>query len=274
MFKIIACIVVYNNSFEEIKDMVKEFYKENINQKLVIVDNSNTGYLKDNLLLINNEIEYIISEYKGYGHGNNLVIKKYEGQAKYFLIMNPDIFIKFEDLVKLLNYADKISEFGIIMPKIIFPDGELQYVCKLFPNPFNLFVRRFLGNTPLAQKMDYEYELRFTNYEKEMIVPVLSGSFMLCDYGKLIKENGFNSIFFMYMEDVDLSRRMYKHGNYFYPEISVIHKHNKESYRSLKMVFIHILSAIKYFNKWNWFSDKERKEINKKIIKSYKKGNV
>ena len=52
-----------------------------------------------------------------------------------------------------------------------------------------------------------------------MIVPVLSGSFMLCDYGKLIKENGFDSIFFMYMEDVDLSRRMYKHGNYFYPEI-------------------------------------------------------
>ena len=76
----------------------------------------------------------------------------------------------------------------------------------------------------------------------------------------------------MYLEDVDLSRRMYKYKNFFYPNVLAIHKHNRESYRTLKMTFIHIISAIKYFNKWHWFFDKERKKINNSIIEKYKKG--
>ena len=95
---------------------------------------------------------------------------------------------------------------------------------------------------------------------------------MFCNYNNLLKENGFDERFFMYLEDVDLSRRMYKYKNYYYPDISVIHKHNKESYKTLKMTFIHIKSAIKYFNKWHWFFDRGRKEINSTIINSYKRG--
>ena len=272
MFKLVGCIVVYNTGFDEIKELMKEFYKEDIGQKLVIIDNSNTGYLKDGIFTINEKVDYIISPNNGYGYGNNIAIQKYAGKSKYFLILNPDIFIKFKELKKLIDYAEEKEEFGIIMPKITYEDGENQYLCKLLPKPVNLLGRRFLFKLSFFKKLDYIYELRFTGYDKEITVPVLSGCFMLCNYHNLLKENGFDERFFMYLEDVDLSRRMYKYKNFFNPNISAVHKHNRESYRTLKMTFIHMKSAIKYFNKWQWFFDKERKIVNNSIIEKYKKG--
>ena len=272
MFKLVGCIVIYNTDFNEIKELIKEFYKEEIGQQLVIIDNTNTGYLKDEIASLSSKVDYILSENNGYGYGNNIAIKKYAEKSKYFLVLNPDITIKFENLKKLIDYADKKEEFGIIMPKIVYPDGQTQYLCKLLPKPVNLFGRRFLYKFSFFKKIDDVYELKFTKYDEEMLVPVLSGCFMFCNYKNLLKENGFDERFFMYLEDVDLSRRMYKYKNFYYPDISVIHKHNKESYKTLKMTFIHIKSAIKYFNKWHWFFDRKRKEINNTLINNYKRG--
>ena len=274
MFKLVGSIVIYNTDFNEVKGLITEFYKEELGQQLVVIDNSNTGYLKEKILSLNGKIDYITAENNGYGCGNNIALRKYAGKSEYFLILNPDISIFFEDLKKLINYADEKKEFGIIMPKITYPDGKIQYLCKLLPKPINLLGRRFLFKCSFFKKIDNIYELKFTKYNNEMIVPVLSGCFMLCHYNNLLKENGFDERFFMYLEDVDLSRRMYKYKNFFYPDISVIHTHNKESYKTWKMTFIHIKSAIKYFNKWHWFLDKERNEINNSIMEKYKKGSL
>ncbi len=272
MFKVIACIVIYDTEFEEIVEMIEEFFKENINQKLVIIDNSNTGYLKDEILKINNSIDYILSENVGYGNANNKTIEKYRGLADYFIVMNPDIFITINGLKKLIEHADTKKEFGIIMPKITYSDGEIQYLCKLLPTPWDLFLRRVFYKFSYMKKLNFNYEYRFTNYDKEVEVPVLSGCFMFCNYSNLSKENGFDDRFFMYLEDTDLSRRMFKYGNYFYPNVTVIHKFSRASYKSLKMTKLHIISMIKYFNKWGWIFDKERKKINHKMINKNSEG--
>lgn len=274
MYKLIGSIVIYNTKFEEIRPLLEEFYKQNINQKLVIIDNSNTGYLKDDIFLLNNDIDYIISENIGYGRANNIAAQKYEGLAEYFLIMNPDIFINFEDLEEIINYAERKKEFGIIMPKIIYPDGENQYSCKLLPKPQNLFFRRFFRKFSFTKKLDYDYEFKFFDYNTEIEVPVFSGCFLFCKYRNLIEAKMFDERYFMYLEDVDLSRRMFKYGNYFFPEVKIIHNFNKSSFKSFKMTLKHIESAVKYFNKWGWFSDEERKKINHEILIKYKKGRV
>ena len=72
----------------------------------------------------------------------------------------------------------------------------------------------------------------------------------------------------MYLEDIDLNRRIYsKYQTIYYPKARVIHEHQKESYKSKKLLKAHIKSAIYYFNKYGWFFDKERTNINKKTIK-------
>ena len=277
MYKIIASIVLYNNKISEIKDLLTEFYKNDINQKLVIIDNSETNKLEKEIEALNSSVDYIHNrKNSGYGSGNNIAISKYKGKAKYFLVLNPDIFFILEDLEKLIKYADTKENFGIISPKILFPDRECQYSCKLLPGPGNLIVRRFLSKLKFmkktVEKMDYNYEFKFTDYNREMEVPFMSGCFMFFDYENLMKEKGFDERYFMYMEDVDLSRRMFKYGNYFYPEVEITHVVSRGSYKSSKMAKIHMKSAIQYFNKWGWFFDSEKKEINNSVINKYKKG--
>jgi len=78
----------------------------------------------------------------------------------------------------------------------------------------------------------------------------------------------FDERFFMYPEDIDLTRRIHrKYRTVFYPEVSVVHQHAQGSYSNVKLLFIHIRNMVRYFNKWGWFFDKERREINNEILK-------
>lgn len=78
----------------------------------------------------------------------------------------------------------------------------------------------------------------------------------------------FDERYFMYPEDIDITRRMHKYYRTMYwPKVSVVHAHRAASYKSKKMLKIHMENMVKYFNKWGWFFDKERSEWNKKLLK-------
>jgi hypothetical protein len=54
----------------------------------------------------------------------------------------------------------------------------------------------------------------------------------------------------MYCEDFDFCRQLHNVGKtIYYPEVSIIHNHAQESYKSFKMLVTHMKSAFKYFNK-------------------------
>lgn len=65
---------------------------------------------------------------------------------------------------------------------------------------------------------------------------------------------GFDSRYFMYLEDVDLCRKVLQYEKpMFCSEATVTHAFAKGSYKNLKLMGYHIRSAITYFNKWGWF---------------------
>ena len=71
-------------------------------------------------------------------------------------------------------------------------------------------------------------------------------------YLKILK--GFDERFFLYMEDADICRRIYKSGKkiLFYPKVEIIHQHQQGSSKNIKLFIIHASSAIKYFLKWGF----------------------
>jgi GT2 family glycosyltransferase len=96
-----------------------------------------------------------------------------------------------------------------------------------------------------------------------MDVPYLSGCFMLFRTSALKKIGLFDERFFMYPEDIDITRRMNaQFRTLFFPSATIVHDHAKESYKSKKMLWIHLTNLIKYFNKWGWVYDAERKKVN------------
>lgn len=83
-----------------------------------------------------------------------------------------------------------------------------------------------------------------------------------------VEESGefFDGRFFMYFEDFDLIRRLHKVGRtVYFPDVEIVHDHAAESYKSRKMLLAHIRSAVRYFNKWGWIFDRERKLWNREI---------
>jgi hypothetical protein len=169
-------------------------------------------------------------------------------------------------LEELYDFMEKNKDIGLVMPKILYPSGEIQYLCKLLPTPFDLFGRRFLNFQPFKnyiEKRNEIYELRFTGYDKIMEVPYLSGCFMFLRTSVLEKVGLFDENIFMYLEDTDLSRRIHKVAKtVFYPNTYIYHEYEKGSYKNWKLLTYHIKSAIYYFNKWGWVFDKERNQMN------------
>jgi len=153
------------------------------------------------------------------------------------------------------------------MPKILYPDGSIQRLCKLVPKPTDLLLRRIFSNKIRAQNNSI-FELHSSGYDKLMFVPYLSGCFMLLRQSALIDIGLFDERFFMYPEDIDLTRRMAeRYDTLFYPHVSVIHEHGRESHKSFNMFVIHLVNLVRYFNKWGWFYDSKRDELNRKTLK-------
>ena len=157
------------------------------------------------------------------------------------------------------------------MPKVLYPDGRLQPLCKLLPSPKTLIQRRFLNfHKSSLEKENYRYELRFSGYDKIMDVPFLSGCFMFLRTEVLKKVGLFDEQFFLYTEDTDLSRRIHKYyRTVYYPKATIYHYHQRGSYRNPWLMWCNIKSAIRYFNKWGWTNDREREYFNQRTMQQF-----
>ncbi len=265
-YDIVASVVLFKNNKLCLERVINSFFACKLKKKLVFVDNSPDDFLH---LFVKKypEIDYVKTKKNlGYGGGHNIAITKYLNRTRYHLILNPDIEFKEDVLEDIQHYMEKNRDIGLLMPKIVDENGVEQKLCKLLPTPFNLFARRFMPNF-LQERFNYKYELRFADYNSIMDIPNLSGCFMFLRNSSLKKVGLFDEKFFMYLEDIDLSRRIHAiFRTVFYPKVEVIHGHQKASFKSFRFLKIHILSAIKYFNKWGWCCDMDRKRINKQIL--------
>lgn len=264
-----ASIVLYKTSVYQINTILKCIVASNCVDKLYVIDNSS---MEENKKLFSNYgfAEYIPHENTGYGSSHNIALHKaIELGSDYHVVLNPDIEFEETVLNSLIEYMNSNRDVVYILPKVTYPNGELQYLCKLLPTPSDLILRRFLPKNKWTKKLDDRYSLVHSGYNKIINPPCLSGCFMFMRLSTL-KENNifFDERYFMYLEDFDLMRRLHRVGKtIFYPEVTIIHNHAKESYKNRKMLKIHIQSAIKYFNKFGWFFDKERRLMNKQILK-------
>ncbi|MBC8618443.1 glycosyltransferase family 2 protein [Parabacteroides faecis] len=269
---ITASIVTYCTPQEELETILS-CAKNSPIDKIYIIDNSPTSILRNNIYTFSNNIEYIWGHGNiGYGSAHNIAMRKaYQSGATYHIILNPDISFQNGVIEACRDYMEQNASVGTIMPKVIYPNGETQYLCKLLPTPFNLIFRRFFP-FKFLKKYNDKYELRLFGYDKTINVPCLSGCFMFLRT-KIFEDIGyFDERYFMYGEDFDYYRRIHtKYKTIFYPLVFIIHKHKKESYKNKKLLIIHIKSMICYFNKWGWFYDKERKFVNEKILNELKK---
>jgi len=265
-FTITASIVAYKENEDTLRKAIESFLTTKLPVKLFLIDNSPTNTL--NKLSAEYNIEYIFGHGNiGYGAAHNIVLKKSSMLGRYHLVLNPDVYFNSDVLVSLVKYMEENNDTGLITPKIYYPNGDLQFLCKLLPRPVDWIGRLIIPVKRIKDRINNRLELRFSGYNKIMNVPYISGCFMLFR-SSVLKEIGvFDEGIFMYGEDTDITRRIHvRYRTLFYPYVHIYHEFHKASYRNLRLFIIHIKAAIYYFNKWGWLNDKERKLINNKVL--------
>ena len=257
-----ASVVTFHTKHDELKRLIGCVMTSSV-EILYIIDNSTNDELRD-FVKDNTRIRYIHSLNLGYGSGHNVAIKRaIEEGSDYHVVLNPDIYWNDEVIEALTAFMDENRDCGLVMPKIVYPNGDTQFLCKLLPTPMDLIGRRFIPLKSYQERHDYQYELHWTGYDKVMEVPSLSGCFMFMRCSVLKDVGGFDERYFMYAEDLDLCRRIGEVSRtMFYPAVSVVHEYEKGSYKNRKLLKYHIVSVVKYFNKWGWFFDKKRSDKN------------
>lgn len=271
MYDIVCSLVIYKNKRSQLIEAIDSFLNTSLKVRLVLVDNSPTNELKD--LKVDKRVEYIHNPSNpGYGTSHNIAIKKYFNETNFHLVLNPDIFYSKGVIEDIISYMSNNKDVGLVMPKVLYPNGHVQYLAKLIPSPFDFFVRRLLPSSKLKDKFSYNFELKFSGYNKIMEVPYLSGCFMVFSTEVLKEINGFDEGIFMHMEDLDISRRCYDAGfkNIFYPNQIVYHDHIFKETSSVTNLKMYLTSAFYYFNKWGWVFDTKRHSINRDTVSKIK----
>jgi len=207
---------------------------EGIDSEIIVVDNNSQDdscqMVKDrfpNVRLIQN------SENLGFPKGNNIGATKAKGE--YICILNPDTVVAEDTFMKMLAFAKKQSDLGIVGCKLIDGTGNFLPESKRgVPTPWVAFTKilglyRFFPESKLFGK----YYAQHLSENQSGKVDILVGAFMFLQRDLYLEVGGFDEDCFMYSDDIDLSYMVLKKGksNYYFHETTVIHYKGESTIR-------------------------------------------
>ncbi len=248
----ISCVIVSYKSLDNLKECIESLLgQEGIALEIVVVDNDSrdgTGQYLDEL-----DIKSIrLNENRGFGAAVNLGTQKAE--YKYLFILNPDTVVPGDSLKRLFQFAESGEEYGLIAPALEYPDGRPQISARKLPGRKDFLLSR--GSPLFRFGITGEKEAGYIVLDDgdPVKIPAVSATALLIKTELFKDIGGFDERFFMYMEDIDLCRRIREKGLeiMMIPDVKIKHSWRKSSSkRPFFTAYHHHLSVLKYFVKYD-----------------------
>lgn len=242
-------IVVYKENIEELRKLVNCLCSLKTTKHIFLIDNSHGSQFKDKFEP--EEIDYITTGKNiGFAAGNNLVIPRINDFSSYHLVLNPDVNLEPKIIEELIVEMERNKNIAIIAPGVLNFDGSHQITSRRYPTILELIYRFLRISSIKVKRGNYGDK----DLSKPFYVDVLHGCFLLFRTEDFIKIKGFDSRYFLYMEDVDICRKIdtIEKKKLYFPQLVIHHALRKGSSKNLKLFYTHLTSVIKYFNKWGW----------------------
>lgn len=227
--KIVISIVSHNQQelCQRLLRSIDAFLKSKIhNVEIILTENTlteNSAWSKFfEIRRINN------LRHKGFGTNHNHAFETFESDI--FLIVNPDITLTKRFDLDLMVEQIINGKIDISSPEIVGPGGTIEDYKRADLTFTNLLRRRLFKYN--AGKFDW-----------------LAGMFLVVDSHSFRKLQGFDTDFFMYVEDCDLSMRARRAGMKIADlhGFSVVHDARRASSKSFKHLKWHITSLLRYW---------------------------
>jgi GT2 family glycosyltransferase len=199
---------------------------KNIDSEIIVVDNNSQDdsceMIKTrfpNVKLIQN------NQNIGFPKGNNIGVAQAKGE--YICILNPDTVVAEDTFDKVLEFAKKQKNLGIVGVKLIDGSGNFLPESKRgIPTPWVAFTKitslyKLFPKSPIFNK----YYAQHLSENQTGEVEILVGAFMFIKKELYNEVGGFDEDCFMYSDDIDLSYMVLQKGktNYYFHETTVMH---------------------------------------------------
>lgn len=187
-----------------------------------------------------------LAENVGYGAGNSEGFRFCRGEI--LAILNPDTLVQKGTLDILLAALKSEKKAGIVVPILTTRNGKILENARKFPSFAGLIKRRLFGSQILSSIPS----------GKVREIEWAQGSFWVLRCCLFEQLNGFDPRFFLFLEDTDFCRRVWRAGFRVLQVLDSVagHSPNRLSGGNIfgaifrKTFWIHLVSAVKYFGKW------------------------
>jgi len=227
-------------------------WKQEDRMEVIVVDNNSQDEITSVLIKEFPKVTIIANKKNvGFGTACNQGMKIARG--RYFLMLNPDTFVP-EDLTqRVVAFMDTHSRCGAMGVRMLDGRGHFLPESKRgLPTLFRSFCR-FSGLSSLFPKSKIlaGYYMGHLPADETAAVEILSGAFMVLRREAIEKVGGFDEIFFMYGEDIDLSWRIHQSGfvNYYEPNISIVHFKGESTAKDQRYVKMFYGAMELFYNK-------------------------
>jgi GT2 family glycosyltransferase len=197
-----------------------------IEAEIIVVDNNSSD---ESVLMMQEKFPEVTliqnKENFGFPKGNNIGFRQAKGN--YICILNPDTVVAEDTFTKILAFAERQPNLGIIGCKLIDGTGNFLPESKRgIPTPWVAFTKVFgLYKIFPKTKLFNQYYAQHLSENETGKVDILVGAFMFLE-SKLYQDlNGFDEDCFMYADDIDLSYRALQKGknNFYFHDTTVLH---------------------------------------------------
>jgi N-acetylglucosaminyl-diphospho-decaprenol L-rhamnosyltransferase len=172
----------------------------------------------------------------------------------WVLILNPDTRVLPGTLEELEHFGEAHPDAGIVAPRLLNPDGTLQYSCRRFYTLRTLLYRRtFLARWMRNSRTSRAHLMLDYDHREPRPVDWVLGGAMLVRRRAVEDVGGADERFFLYFEDVDWCFRMGKRGwrVWYVPGAAMEHHHRRESARDFRGLRRHLMSSLRFYEKWS-----------------------
>ena len=180
--------------------------------EIIVVDNASSDGSQDMVVSEYPEVILIRSSTNlGFARANNLGIQQAKGD--FVALVNSDVVVHPNCFQHLTTYLEAKPDVGLVGPKVIGRDGNVQSSCGKLPGLWNTMCEFLLLHKCFPRLALFSgFQIRNLDYLRPVEVQVLSGCFCVARRSAIEKVGGLDERFFFYAEDVDWSKRFHDSG--------------------------------------------------------------
>jgi len=185
----------------------------------------------------------------GFAGGHNIAFSR--TSSSIFVVLNPDVIVLPGSIEELVSVFDEFPKVAIAGPRLLNPDGSLQYSARRFYDWRTVLCRR-LPVPGRSHVVDFHL-MKDIDYNRPRSVDWVLGAAMALRRSAFCGNTLFDGRYKLYFEDVDLCYFARKKGwdVLYYPTSTMLHDHQRASARKIfdPAVVHHFASWIKFYIK-------------------------